>query len=426
MGEWIMAKRGFFSELQYQSQQAAKRQAAAHQKAVREQQAAQRRAQKEANDSERARLHRQKATAAEQKAAEKEALRLHVEDMTAQAAELNAMLHSESAEIDGILDAALSSDAFIDLEALRTKVEHPPFNPQGLDHPTPQPTLAVAPPEPQFAEPPAPKGLGGVFGKKHHVEEVAKARVDFDAAHAAWQQEAAKVPGLQLAQMQEHQRLESEREQRLAASRSAYDAECGERQREVDEANAKVDKLIADLEAHDEAAVHDYVAMVLGHSVYPDHFPVIHDFEFSPELKEVSLTVSLPGPSTLSGIKEYKYNKAKDEIVASNLTAMQVKDRYANAVYSVALRTLHEIFKTDRYGHIQTIALAVDTEDLDPATGVTKRVPLVAVGTSRESFLEIELANVVPLATLQHLKAQVSKNPAGLVAIDESRGVRGG
>jgi len=408
-----MAKRGFFAEMQYQNQQAAKRQAAAHQRAMREQNAAQRRAQKAANDAERTRLQYQRATVAEQKAAEKEALRLHVEDLTAQAAELTALLQSESDQIDGILDAALSSEAFIDLEALRSKVEHPPFNPQGLDHPTPQPMMAVAPPEPQFVEPPAPKGLGGVFGKKHHAEEVAMARAAFDAAHTAWQQEVAKVPGLQLAQMQEYQRLESEREEKLAANRAVYDAECAERQRAVDEAN-------------DEAAVNEYVAMVLGHSVYPDHFPVIHEFEFSPELKEVSLTVSLPGPSTLSGIKEYKYNKAKDEIVASNLTAKQVKDRYANAVYSVALRTLHEIFKTDRYGHIQTIALTVDTEDIDPATGVTKRVPLVAVASSRESFSEIELANVVPLATLQHLKAQVSKNPAGLVAIDESRGVRGG
>jgi restriction system protein len=166
--------------------------------------------------------------------------------------------------------------------------------------------------------------------------------------------------------------------------------------------------------------------MVLGHSVYPEHFPVIHDFEYVPELREVNLTVSLPGPSTLSSIKEYKYNKAKDEIIASNLTAKQVKDRYANAVHSVALRTLHEIFRTDRHGHIQTISLTVDTEDIDPATGVTKRVPLVAVGTSRVAFSEIELANVVPLATLQHLNAQVSKSPSGLVAIDESRGVRGG
>src|ERR1019366_64797 len=142
-----MAKRGFFAEMQYQSQQAAKRQAAAQQKAVREQQATQRSAQKAAHDAERARLQREKATAAEQKAAEKEALRLHVEDMTAQAAEHTAMLQSEFDEIDGILDAALSSEAFIDLESLRTKVEYPPFDPQGLDVPILQPTMALAPPE---------------------------------------------------------------------------------------------------------------------------------------------------------------------------------------------------------------------------------------------------------------------------------------
>ena len=210
-----MAKRGFFAEMQYQNQQAAKRQAAAHQRAVREQQSAQRSAQKAAHDAERARLQREKATAAEQNAAEKEALRLHIEDMTAQAAEHTTALQSEFDEIDGILDAALSSEAFIDLEALRTRVDHPPFDPQGLDIPLPQPTMALAPPEPQFVEPPAPKGLGGVFGKKHHAEDLAKARAAFDSAHAAWQQEAAKVPGLQLAQMQEHQKLESERVEKI-------------------------------------------------------------------------------------------------------------------------------------------------------------------------------------------------------------------
>jgi restriction system protein len=47
------------------------------------------------------------------------------------------------------------------------------------------------------------------------------------------------------------------------------------------------------------------------------------------------------------------------------------------------------------------------------------------VASDRATFAAIELANVVPAATLQHLRAQVSKNPYGLVPIDVSKGVRG-
>lgn len=418
-----MAKRGFFAELQYQNQQAAKRKAQAQAKAKREHEAAQRQAAKHARDVDRARLQNQRTSAAEQKAAEKEALRLHLEDMNAEVNARNALLLQEFEEVDGILAAALSSEAFMDLEDLRGKAEHPPFDAQGLDVPTPPPTLAVAPPEPVYTEPPPAKGL---FAKKHHAAELVSSRAAFDDAHATWLEEVSKVPATQLQQMQAHQQLEAKRLELLAALHARYDAECAERDRPFAEANAKLDQLIEKLESHDEEAIREYVSIVLGNSVYPDHFSVVHDFEFSPELNEVSLKVTLPGPSTLTGTKEYKYNKVKDEIVSTDLTAKQLKDRYANAVHSVALRTLHEIFQTDRFGHIQTIDLTVDTEDIDPATGQTVQVPLVAVAASRESFSSIDLNNVVPLATLQHLKAQVSKNPYGLVAIDASRGVRGG
>ena len=52
-------------------------------------------------------------------------------------------------------------------------------------------------------------------------------------------------------------------------------------------------------------------------------------------------------------------------------------------------------------------------------------IPFVAVASDRATFEAFDLSNVVPAATLTHLKAAVSKNPFGLVAIDLSKGVRG-
>ncbi|MGO8873434.1 MAG: hypothetical protein ACLQPH_18925 [Acidimicrobiales bacterium] len=420
-----MAKRGFLAELQHQNQVAARKRQQAANQAARNQAAAQRRSEQAARDAERARVQNARATAADKKRSEQEAQRLHVEAMQADADSLNAKLASDYHDIDSLLEATLSAEVFVDLETLRVIAEHPPFSAPGLEEPLAPPQPVVAPPEPRFTEPSGPTGLGSVFGKKHHAEEVAKARAEFEVLHQQWQIEAGKVPAIQLQQMQAHQLAEQERLAKLAALHEAYDAECQERVQAAEKANHTLDALITALQHDDEDAVQEYVSIVLGNSVYPESFPVAHEFGFNAALKELSLTVTIPGPSSVSDIKEYKYNKTKDEIVTTVLTQKQVRDRYAGAVEAIALRTLHEIFEADRDGRIQTISLSVGTEDVSPATGQMSRTPLVAVAADRETFGAFDLSNVVPHATLLHLKALVSKDPHGLVPIDESRGVRG-
>ncbi len=103
---------------------------------------------------------------------------------------------------------------------------------------------------------------------------------------------------------------------------------------------------------------------------------------------------------------------------------MEPADRYASIVHQVALRTLHEVFEADRRGLIQTLSLTVVAESLDPAVGQMKATHLAAVAVDRAQFEPIDLAKVVPRATLEHLGGLLSKNPHGLVAIDTSKGVR--
>ena len=71
------------------------------------------------------------------------------------------------------------------------------------------------------------------------------------------------------------------------------------------------------------------------------------------------------------------------------------------------------------------MSFVVATEDIHLGTGHLTETPLVSVASDRDTFTGLNLANVVPLATLAYLKASVSKNPFGLVPIDLSKGVRG-
>jgi restriction system protein len=133
--------------------------------------------------------------------------------------------------------------------------------------------------------------------------------------------------------------------------------------------------------------------------------------------------VPAPGPESIPEIKGYRFTKATDEITATSLSQKLCRDRYAGAVYQVALRSIHEVFESDRRGLIKTISLEVGTEAVDPATGRETYVPFVVVGAEREAFLTFDLSAVIPALTLDRLGAALSKNPYGLVAAETS-GVR--
>jgi restriction system protein len=419
-------RRGFFAELQYQNQVAEKRRLQAARAAAVANALAERKAEQARKQSERAAVQSARASAAEQKAAEREAKRLHEEARSAEAAARNARLAESYDAIDSILSATLEVDDFVELAQLRALAVHPPFAQTELEVPTPPPVPVSAPPEPSFVEPASPSGLGSLFGgKKKHAEAVSAAQAAFAQEHEAWRDEAAAIPARQLTQMQEHDAAERQRLDRLQQARDEYQRQCDERNAAAAEANRSLDELIAGLQSGNDASIQDYVGIVLSNSVYPEVFHVEHDFQFDSALRELTLTVLVPSPDTLPSDKEHKFAKAKDEIVATPLPKREQQERYASAVHQVALRTLHEIFEADRAAHINTIALTVATEAIDPATGLNKRTSLVAVASERAAFLTFDLHKIVPLATLQHLGASVSKSPFDLAGIDASPGVRG-
>ncbi|HRE00250.1 MAG TPA: hypothetical protein PLV68_03065, partial [Ilumatobacteraceae bacterium] len=247
-----------------------------------------------------------------------------------------------------------------------------------------------------------------MFGKKRAYEaRLAQARAEHDAEVLLWEAQVAALPAQQKQLDDAYAAAEHQRGAQLAAARAEYDEQCEQRETEVAEANQRLDQLIAHLGYEVEDAVQEYVGIVLGNSVYPESFPVEHDFEFDSAHHELILRVSLPEPTAVPITKAYKYSKAADDITSTTITQKEQKDRYANAVAAVALRTLHEVFEADRAGRIHTISLTVSTAALDQGTGRMVDVPLVAVASDRATFEDIDLAKVVPVATLAHLKESV-------------------
>ena len=420
-----MAKRrGFFAELQHQAAVAERDRQRANAAAVREMQKQQREAEQAQAKAQRARVAASRANDKERAAAEREAKKLHAEAQVAQVEALNAALESTLADVDSVLEWTLGVDDHVDLEELRRVAEHPEFKSKHLA-PLAPPAPVYAPPEPTFVEPAAPTGVGAMFGKKKHAQAVELARQEFTRVHAMWQAEAAAVPMRQLEQATKHQAAEAERQAKLAADEAAYAAQSQERQSKVDTENAQLDAIIAALAVGEKAAVEEYFSIVFGNSVYPDPVNLDIEHSYNPVEKELEVAVGLPEPEDIPTARAYKYTKARDEISETAQTAKEQRDRYAALVHAVVLRTLHEVWESDRLGHVDTIALTAGVEHIDPATGRPTTTPLVAVAAHRGDFESIDLAHVTPVETLKHLKAVVSKNPHALTPIDLPDGVRG-
>lgn len=422
-----MARRGFLSELNRAIKRSAREAERAQRQREREMRTAQRAA--EQHSKQETRLHQQAARASDaerrklEKEAEKETTAAYLEARQAEVDDLNVELYEVYAEIDGLLAATLSVDDYVDLETLKQEVKHPPFDRPDLERPIPAPTKLKPPAMPMLIEPSAPTGLGGIFGKKKHAKRLEEARRQHEADSSEWKQIVKQLEIEYGAALEAHVHDEERRLGQLEAEKIRYRKDCEAREAKIAEHNAAVDRLVSNFGYGVIEAVEEYVAIVMSNSVYPDHFSVITESQFDPAHAELRVRAVVPGPEQVPSVKTYKYTKASDEITASQLPKKACKDRYAGAIHQVAIRILHEVFEADRRGIIQSISLEVGVDGTHPATGLSTYLPFVAVAATREAFIKFDLSSIVPLATLNHLGAAVSKNPYELVPINPT-GVR--
>ncbi|WP_433598074.1 hypothetical protein ACQPXH_20090 [Nocardia sp. CA-135953] len=418
-------RRGFFAELQHQQRLAQQRQAQQQRAAIRAHNTAVREAQRCAREQQRAVAAAVRASAAERVAAEKAAKLAHIAAREAEVREKNAQLVVTYDEIDNLLNATLEVDDWVDLESLRESATDLPFDRPELLTPSPAPRYHALPDRPIFVPPVPPSSLSSALGgNRRHAAQLEAAQREYLNVVQQWLLTLTRTcaANAELRVAWRHQ--EASRVAELGDARRRLEQANADRRRQVEESNARLDRLIAGLRDRQPAAMDEYVGIVLANSIYPETFEVSYEHSFDAGDRELHITVLAPHPDTFPTTKAFRYNKTTDEITSATVAAAEVKRRYASAITQTALRTVHEVFEADREEIIDSIALTVAVDTVDGATGHDGRIDLVRLATDRADFLPIDLARVDPPATLAHLAAAVSKNPYGLVAL-ANHGVRG-
>lgn len=327
-------------------------------------------------------------------AQEKERKRRYVQSRLAGVDSDNKRLESQVREVEGLLEAALRVDAWVDFESLKKPLGAKPFDAGELGRVEPVPERKG------FVRPPLTGVKKLVPGAKvKHAAVIAEGERRYEEAVAA------------------RDRREIDRLSRLERARETYAARVAAAMAERRRQNLAIDELRAKFEAGDQGAIVTYFDVVLRASRYPESFTRRFRLAYVAESRQLVVEFELSPVTVIPPVRAYNYVKTKDDVATAARPVAQIKSLYAGVVAQSALRTIYEIFQADRIGHIETVVFNGLLDTVDRSTGKPIRPCLVTVRTTKHAFGLLDLANVEPSACLKHLGASVSRSPTELLPV---------
>lgn len=357
--------------------------------AEREQERRARAAARSRREAERADAARMRSTVQDQKLRD----RLYAEDQTREAAEDTAQVDRQVEVLQSVLAATLRIDDHLDLEAMKEPPLYPVFDPLTVGAPPSPPN------EGDFAVE-GPSALGRVFAASKHAARAQQRQVEYQEA----------VDDYRVASEWHARRIEE--------ARHRHEAAIARQAKEHGRHAEAVSALQRGLAARQSEAVVRYLDLVLEAAEYPDGFPHSWRLAYTAASGHLAIEYELPGVQLVPLDKAYKYVKSSDANTPTARPLAQVRTIYTEVLRQTALRVVHEVIEADRGGAVRTVVLNGYVSGTNPATGREVRPCLVAFATSRERFLNIDLARVDTVACLAHLEARVSKDPSKLQAVE--------
>lgn len=293
-----------------------------------------------------------------------------------------------------ILADGLAQLPSVSLASLRQPAIYPDFViPQDLATPVPAPRREQFP-----VKPPT------LFERL--VSRTARYEQDATAAENAFQHHHAVY------REKEQLRLDA-----VTALQNQHGAERARRLAEIQAHNAQIDLTIDDYKRGEASAVVAYHSMVLEASAYPDGFPQEFRVAYIAESKELVIDYELPTVGIVPETVECRYVKSKDTLEEKPRKLAEIKELYGDIVASIALRTMYETVASDASAHILVVTFSGYINTVDPATGKDISPYLISVRVTRDRFSEIDLARVDGKVCLRNLGAQMSRQPAEMVAV---------
>ena len=312
----------------------------------------------------------------------------------------------------------LEQDLMEVLSILRSSLRKPPVRWEDLtqevsfDTPRPQkptdPQKIIKAPYPNPPDPSAfipeltfsDKLLGG-RGKQKSAEAAAR----LESAESAWRNQCAEIDKTFNEAVALRESLYQEKLKRYETALSAWETSRNELTAKQDQQREQIERRRSDYKAAKAPGVEYFVNETLARSEYPNTFPKSSSVNFDEDSGVLIVDFELPTQSALPTIKEVKYIATRDEFQEIPLSVAWMKKTYEDALYQIALRTLHELYKSDESQVLNSIVFNGWIQSTDSAT----RIFILSIQANREEFLQINLGQIDPRACFQKLNGIASE-----------------
>jgi len=344
--------------------------------------------------------------------------KLQQEEKKALAARRTSDAVNDLEALDNLLIATLSINDVVDWEDLKdtSAFSEPP--PQKPPLP-PKPNAQEKPVEPKsFDEKYKPKfGILDWLIPSRKTAKIYRYKEHFLADYAAWEDAISRADAAAREVNARWQHKVSEVETIYKNETFAWEARKEYFLKAQSDANSAIDRQQTLYFSGDPQTISEYCDLVLSRSKYPEYFPREFDLNFDQASKMLVIDYALPAPEDLPTLKAVKYVASRDEFDMQHITDSQLNKYYDDALYQVALRTVHEIFESDAISAIDIVVFNGFVTAIDKSIGKSVTACVLSLQTNKEAFNKINLASVDPKACFKSLKGVGSSRLSGLAAV---------
>ncbi|MCG6536495.1 MAG: hypothetical protein L7F78_17760 [Syntrophales bacterium LBB04] len=334
-------------------------------------------------------------------------------------------------QIDDLLMHALNTDDAVNWDSLKDTKEFKVPNPKymlerrlRLIAPPVPPTYRELPKEPDFELYKPQLSLVDKILKSLKEKKTKKAETLYQEAMSTWRKSIDEIESINSNLKEQYEQKVKEFEVGKRTVHDHFDALEKDWEREKEsynnnqkEYNDKIEKLRENYFHKNAEAIIQYCEMVLNNSQYPETFPKDFDLDYNSDSKLLIVEYVLPSPDDLPTLTDVKYIAAKKQLKESFLSETQLSKIYDSAIYKITLRTLHELFESDKAESLEAIIFNGWVNAIDKATGKKVSNCIVTIQAGKAEFNEIELSNVDPKTCFKNLKGIGSSKLASITAV---------
>src|SRR5262249_36816978 len=139
------------------------------------------------------------------------------------------------------------------------------------------------------------------------------------------------------------------------------------------------------------------------------------EVQFDEHSKTLIINFWLPGPDDVPSVIEYKYVKSRKAIDPVRMKQKDIESFYDDVIHQIALRTVHESFLANYAGCAHAAVFNGWVRGTDGKTGKAFTSCILSYEASRDQFLALDLAHVVPKECVRGLKG-ITAGPLAMLA----------